>query len=214
MRSSEREIGAFLDLVTRFGEEDHAVLDELVARLSAIEHRLLLDGDRLRFAALVATLFGPASPRMAGTPSPQSRTWFASAGRRRFAPRPRRAERGRRPRGDGAPRPLDRRRPRRARAEPARAGGGDGGAQRGRGAVRVVPGALREGDRSRLPPPLPARARVVRGSGPRSAGIELAFGDEVPLQDVASFVGALLANAPRAPFWARLRADWDRLHAR
>ena len=62
------------------------MLDEPAARLSAIEHRLLVDGDRLRFAALVATLFGPASPRMAGTPSPQSRTWFASAGRRRFAP--------------------------------------------------------------------------------------------------------------------------------
>ena len=46
-------------------------------------------------------------------------------------------------------------------------------------------------------------------------GIELAFTDEVPLQDIASFVGTLLANrTARGPFWARLRADWERLHGR
>jgi len=45
--------------------------------------------------------------------------------------------------------------------------------------------------------------------------IDLAFGDAVPLQDSASFVAGLLGNrAARSRFWARLRQDWDVLHAR
>src|SRR6266542_2164336 len=46
-------------------------------------------------------------------------------------------------------------------------------------------------------------------------GIELAFGDEVPLQDSASFAGTLLGNrTAREPFWGRLRSDWEILHGR
>ena len=62
------------------------MLDELVARLSAIEHRLLADGDRLRFAALVATLFGPRLAAAGWDPEPgESRTRSGCAGRRRCA---------------------------------------------------------------------------------------------------------------------------------
>jgi puromycin-sensitive aminopeptidase len=47
-------------------------------------------------------------------------------------------------------------------------------------------------------PPLAARAR------------EMAFGEEVPLQDSASFMGALLGNrTARDPFWRELRERWD-----
>jgi puromycin-sensitive aminopeptidase len=46
-------------------------------------------------------------------------------------------------------------------------------------------------------------------------GIELAFGEEVPLQDTSSFAAALLGNrTAREPYWARLRAEWERLHGR
>ena len=52
-------------------------------------------------------------------------------------------------------------------------------------------------------PPLAARA------------VDLAFGDEVPLQDTASFAATLLGNrTAREPFWARLRRDWSAYHSR
>jgi puromycin-sensitive aminopeptidase len=45
--------------------------------------------------------------------------------------------------------------------------------------------------------------------------VELAFGDEVPLQDSASFVGALLGNrAARDAAWSAVRQRWDALLAR
>ncbi|MGA8890943.1 MAG: ERAP1-like C-terminal domain-containing protein, partial [Anaeromyxobacteraceae bacterium] len=41
------------------------------------------------------------------------------------------------------------------------------------------------------------------------------FGDEVPLQDLASFAGALLGNrSAAAPFWERLRVEWEAFQAR
>ncbi len=52
-------IGGFLDLVASLGAEtDHVVLDELVGRLSMIEHRHVAEADRGRFDAFVADLFG------------------------------------------------------------------------------------------------------------------------------------------------------------
>jgi puromycin-sensitive aminopeptidase len=45
--------------------------------------------------------------------------------------------------------------------------------------------------------------------------VDLGFSEEVPLQDTASFVGALLVNrATREEAWGRVRGDWDRLHGR
>jgi puromycin-sensitive aminopeptidase len=66
--SGDRRVPRPRDALRRRG--DHAVLDELVARLSAIEHRLHVDGDRLRFAALVATLFGPRLAETGWDPTP------------------------------------------------------------------------------------------------------------------------------------------------
>src|SRR5512138_2618407 len=60
VRAGERDVGAFLDLCAGFdAEEDYAVLEELVGRLAAIEHRLVADGDRPALQALVGRLFRP-----------------------------------------------------------------------------------------------------------------------------------------------------------
>jgi puromycin-sensitive aminopeptidase len=58
VRAGAQSIDALLDLVFAFeGEEDHAVLDELVTRLAYVEHRLLQEADRPKFAARVTQLF-------------------------------------------------------------------------------------------------------------------------------------------------------------
>ncbi|WP_242342468.1 M1 family metallopeptidase [Anaeromyxobacter terrae] len=217
VRSGEREVGAFFDLVTRFGgEEDHAVLDELVARLSAIEYRLLGDGERLRFAALVVTLFGP---RLAAC------GWDAV---------------------QAEPDDVRLRRAAAVRAlgVVARSAGvaqeatvrldrwiaGDRGALEPNLHDPAVAMAARGGDLARLErfrglfaketdPAFRRRWLLALASFEEPAlaarGVDLVFTDEVPLQDVASFVAALLANrTARRPFWERLRADWEKLHAR
>jgi len=58
-RRGDRAVGPFLDLCAAFGSEtDYAVLDELVARLAAVEHRL--EGAPLQgFRAFVCGLLGP-----------------------------------------------------------------------------------------------------------------------------------------------------------
>ncbi len=217
VRSGEREIGAFLDLVTRFGaEKDHAVLDELVARLSAIDHRLLLDGDRLRFAALVATLFGPRLAELGWDPAPAE----PDVARLRRAAAVRAL--GLVARSAGVVRE--------ATARLDRWTAGDRAALEPNLHDPAVAMAARSGDAARFEgfralfaketdPAFRRRYLLALASFEEPAlaarGIELAFGDEVPLQDVASFVGALLANrTARGPFWVRLRADWDRLHDR
>ncbi|HEX7624261.1 MAG TPA: ERAP1-like C-terminal domain-containing protein, partial [Anaeromyxobacteraceae bacterium] len=44
---------------------------------------------------------------------------------------------------------------------------------------------------------------------------ELAFGEEIPLQDAASYLGALLANrTARDAFWLELRTRWDEVEKR
>ncbi len=59
LRSGQRDIGAYLDLVSRFGaEEDYAVLDELVARLGYIGYRLVSEADQPRYNAFLERLFG------------------------------------------------------------------------------------------------------------------------------------------------------------
>jgi puromycin-sensitive aminopeptidase len=217
VRASEAEISAFLDLVTRYGgEQDYAVLDELVGRLAVIEHRLLADGDRLRFAALVVTLFGPLLAE-AG--------WDAAPGEL-DAVRLRRA---------AAVRAL---------GVVARSAGvvhdavarldrwiaGDRAAVEPNLHDAVVAMSARTGDAARFEafsglfaketdPAFRRRwllALAAFEDAPLAErGIGLLFSDFVPLQDVASYVAALLANrTAREPFWARLRQDWDALHAR
>jgi puromycin-sensitive aminopeptidase len=192
------------------------VLDELVARLSAIEHRLLVDGDRLRFAALVVTLFGPRLAEVGWDPA----TGEADAVRLRRAAAVRALGLVARSAGvvHEATERLD------------RWTGGDRAALEPNLHDPAVAMAARSGDADRFER---FRALFAKETDPAfrrrfllalaafedpalaARGIELAFTDEVPLQDVASFVATLFANrTARVPFWARLRADWDRLHAR
>jgi puromycin-sensitive aminopeptidase len=217
VRAGARRIGPFLDLVVAFnGEEDHAVLDELVGRLAAIEHRLLADGDRLRFAALVVTLFGP---QLAAT------RWDAVAAEP-DAERLRRAAAVRalglvaRSTGVVAE----------ATARLDRWIAGERSALEPNLHDVAVVVAARTGDAARFER---FRAMFAKETDPAfrrrfllslaafedaplaERGVELAFTDEVPLQDIASFSAALLSNrATRESFWARLRADWPRLHER
>ncbi|MFL5319436.1 MAG: M1 family metallopeptidase, partial [Myxococcaceae bacterium] len=59
VRSGMRSLGDFLSLAEKFqGERDYAVLNELVGRFSAIEHRLLDEKDRGAFEKLIEKLFG------------------------------------------------------------------------------------------------------------------------------------------------------------
>ncbi|HVR63702.1 MAG TPA: M1 family metallopeptidase [Polyangia bacterium] len=65
VRARTSSIEEFLDLVEAIRDEsDHFVLDEVVNRLSVIEHRHLADQDRARFHAFVAELFAAAADRL------------------------------------------------------------------------------------------------------------------------------------------------------
>ena len=218
VRCGEAAIDGWLGLALAFsGETDHAVLDELVGRLGAIDHRLVAAEDRPRLAALVRERFG-AAWRGAG--------WEAAPGEA-DVDRLRRAALlravglvGREPAAvaeaaarlerfaDGDRGALG--------AEPGRRGGDAGGPRRGRRALPAVPGPLRARGGAGLAAPLAARPDRLRGSGAGGAGAgRSCFGDGVPLQDWASFAAGLLANpAGRAATWARLRAEWPAVTAR
>ncbi|MFO0580842.1 MAG: M1 family metallopeptidase [Anaeromyxobacter sp.] len=217
VRAGERDAASYLALVTAFGgEEDHAVLDELVARLGAIEHRLLGDRDRPAFAALVATLFGPILAAVGWDPAPGE----PDAVRLRRAAAVRAL--GLVARGQGVAHEAG------ARVE--RLAAGERGALEPNLLDAAVALAARDGDEARwerfralfLAEKEPAmRRRWLMGlaSFERPAlaarGIGLAMAGELPLQDTAGFAAALLANrAARAPFWARLRAEWGAYRGR
>ena len=217
VRAGERDVGAFLELLTRFGgEEDYAVLDEIVGRLSTIEHRLLADADRSRFASLVATLFGP---QLAAT------GWDAAT----EEPDPVRLRRAASVRALGlVARTAGVTHEASARLD--RWIGGDRAALEANLHDAAVTMTAREGgaelfERFRTlfaketDPAFRRRWLLAlasfEGDALAARAVELAFSEEVPLQDVASFAATLFANrTAREPFWARLRADWPRLHER
>ncbi len=217
VRAGAREVGGFLDLTVAFGgEQDYAVLDELVGRLAGIESRLLETEVRARFQRFVAGLLG-AELTAAG--------WDA---------RP----------GEGDPARLRRAALVRAIGLVARAPlvvadagarldrfmAGDLGALEANLHEPAVVIAARAGDvrrfdalRSRFPrEPDPAFQRrylvgLAQFEDPSLAARaqDMALTDEVPLQDSASFLGALLANrTARDPFWRTLRDRWDAVQNR
>lgn len=214
VRAGERELPAFLDLCAAFGaEEDHAVLDELVARLATVEHRIVADEDRPALQAFVARLFRPQLAAVG---------WDAAAGE----PDPVRLRRAAAVRALG----LVARDPEvgnEARARLDRWLGGDRAALEANLHDAAVALVARDGDAARFE----ALRALFRGEtdpafrrryllalaafeDPALAlrGIALCFSGEVPLQDTAAFVGALLGNrTARNPFWIRLRAEWGPL---
>ena len=202
VRAGARDVGSFLDLCAGFGgEDDHAVLDELVGRLALVEHRLVADADRAALAAFVSALLGP---QLAAT------GWDAGAGRAGRAPpaprrrgaraRARRARPERRRGGAGAPRSLARGRARARSSRTSTTSAVTLAARTGDGARFDAFRALfREGDRPRLPPPLAARPRVVRGPGARRARDRA----RVRRRGPAPGHGVVRRDAPREPDRAR-----------
>jgi len=217
VRAGARDVTAFLDLCAGFAaEEDHAVLDELVGRLSFVEHRLVADADR---PALGRFVQGLLAPQLAATSWDPEATEVDVQRLRRAA----------------AVRALGlvARDPAviaEATARLDRWIAGDRAALEANLHDAAVTLVARGGDAARFEafralfkgetdPTFRRRWLLALASFEDPAlagrGIELAFGDAVPLQDTASFVGTLLANrTAREPFWARLRSEWDVLHAR
>jgi puromycin-sensitive aminopeptidase len=217
VRAGAREVGPFLDLCAGFaGEEEYAVLDELVGRLAAVEHRLVADGDRPALQRFVAAIF---RPQLAAT------GWDAAPGEA-DAVRLRRA---------AAVRALGlvAREPAAVAEATARLDrwlAGDRAALEPNLHDAAVTMAARGGDARRFEgfralfaketdPAFRRRYLLALASFEDPAlvarGVDLCLSDEVPLQDSASFVGALLASrAAREPAWARVRDGWERLHGR
>jgi puromycin-sensitive aminopeptidase len=217
LRAGDRAPEPFLDLLAAFaGEQDRAVLDELVGRLGVVEHRLLDPGARTRFRALAASLLRPGLERVG---------LDAAAGDDGEA----RLRRAALVRGLA----VVARDPAISAALVARLDrflGGDRGALEPNLHDAAVAVAARDGDEARFAqlrrlareekdPALLRRYRMgvalFEAPGLVGQSVEIPFGDEVPLQDLASFAGALLGNRAAArPFWERLRDRWGTFQAR
>jgi puromycin-sensitive aminopeptidase len=217
VRAGEREIGAFADLLVAFaGEQDHAVLDEVVGRLALLDHRLVADADRQRLRERVARLFGPALARVG---------WEPAAGE----------EDGVRLRRAALVRAVgvvgrDPATVAEATARLDRFLAGERGALEANLHDAAVAMAARAGDAARFERFAALAARETEPTFKRrylyalaafeapaaaARAIELAFSDELPLQEAAGFAGALLGNpVAREPFWAQLRPRWGAFHSR
>ncbi len=209
VRADLAPIERFLDLVTSLrGEEDHVVLDEIVGRLSIIEHRLLADDDRDRFGAFVAELYGSRAAALGWTPAPNENdeTRLGRAVLLRAL-----AVIARVPAvvAEAA-----------ARLPPAT---GPAGVDPNLLDL-VVTAAARLADEARFED-LRARARtetdpatkrrylhaLARAERPPLAAraVALALADDVPMQDFSSYVGTLLGNrATRDETFAMIRDRW------
>jgi puromycin-sensitive aminopeptidase len=212
VRAGVRGVAAFLDLLAAFGdEEDYAVLDELTARVAGIEARLLDEEVRRRFQRFVADLVGPAFSRAGWDPAPRERD---PERLRRAALLRAVALVAREPQvvAEGSRR-LD------------RYVAGDVAALEANLHDAAVVMASRAGDarrfealraRFKVEPDPALKRRYLTGLALfedvalAQRAEELAFGDEIPLQDAASYMGALLGNrTARESFWDALRRRWD-----
>lgn len=217
VRAAEREIAAFLDLSDRFGgEEDYAVLEDIVGRLAVVEYRLVADPDRPALQRFVGGLF---RQQLAATGWDAARHDTDAVRLRRAA----------------AVRALGL-----VAREPAvvaeavkrldRWNAGDRAALEQNLHEAAVAMAARDGDAARFDafralfasetdPTFRRRYLLALAAFENPAlaarAVDMAFTDEVPLQDTASFVAVVLSNrSARDLGWARLRSDWVRLHAR
>jgi puromycin-sensitive aminopeptidase len=217
VRSGEREVAGFLDLCSRFGsEEDYAVLDELAGRFAGIEQRLEPEETRLRFRAFVSRLLGPQLEVLG---------WDAAVDE----PDATRLRRAALVRALG----LTARAPAviaEGERRLERFLGGDRGALEPNLQDAAVAMAARVGDARRFDA---LRERFQAEADPAfrkrylqalaafedpvqaSRAQAMILGDEVPLQDSASFIGGLLSNrTAREPFWKAMREGWAGLAAR
>jgi puromycin-sensitive aminopeptidase len=217
LRAGEREPGPFLDLLAAFGgEEDRAVLEELVGRLAAIEHRLLDPASRARFRSFVARLLRPALERVGlqGAPGEDGETRLRRAALVKGLARV----------GQDAATSawlvdrLDRfLAGERDALEPDLHESAVGVAARDGDGARFS--RFRTLAREEKDPALLRRYRMAlalfEAPEPVRQAAEIPFGDEVPLQDLAGFAGTLLGNrAAAGTFWGMLRERWAPFQAR
>ncbi len=214
VRAGEAPIGGYLDLLASLRHEtDHVVLDEMVGRLSLIEHRFLADADRARFAAFVADLFGDGAAKLG---------WGDGAGEDDET-RLRRAVLLR------ALVLLARDPAQIAQAEARLPGPGAPDLDPNL-LDTVVTAAARQADEARFDD-LRARARtdadpaakrrylhaLARVESPALAAraVELALSDDVPMQDFSSYLGVLLGNrATREAAFRLIRDRWTETRAK
>ncbi len=217
LRSGDRAPEPFLELLAAFGgEEDRAVLDELVGRLAAIEHRLLDPDARARFRDFAAGLLRPSFDRagMDAAPGEDGEVRLRRAALIRGVA-------------------LVARDPAASAQLAARLDrflAGERGALESNLHDAAVAAAARDGDEARFAqfrglareekdPALLRRYRMALALFEAPAlsrqAAEIPFGDEVPLQDLAGFAGALLGNRVASGlFWKELRTRWVPFQAR
>jgi puromycin-sensitive aminopeptidase len=217
VRAAEREIAPFLDLSGRFGgEEEYAVLDEIVGRLAVIDYRLVADADRPALRRFVGGLF---RQQLTATGWDAARDEADAVRLRRAAVVRALGLVAREPTVVAEARErLDRWiAGNRAALEPNLHEAAVAMAARDGDAARFE--AFRALFASETDPTFRRRYLLALAAFEDPAlaarGVELAFTDKVPLQETASFVGAVLSNpSAREMGWARLRSDWERLRAR
>jgi puromycin-sensitive aminopeptidase len=226
VRAGEATIEAFLELVASLRHEtDHVVLDELVGKLSVIEHRFLADADRQNFGAFVAELFGAQAAALGWAPG--SGTFEDDEVRLRRAVLLRALVLLAR-----EPAAVAQAANRLPSSQADATGGGAGPKLDPNLLDIVVTAAARGADEARFDE-LRARARgdadpaskrrylhaLARVESPTltTRAVELALGPEVPMQDFSSYLGVLLGNRAtrEAAFrlvgerWAETRAKAD-----
>jgi puromycin-sensitive aminopeptidase len=217
VRADAAPIERFLDLVVGLrGEEDHVVLDEVVGRLALIEHRFLDDEDRDAFGALVTELYGARAGALGWSPAAneddESRLRRAVLLRALVVTA----------RDPKAVAEAERRLP--------AAGGAAGGGVDPNLLDVVVTAAARRADEARFDD---LRGRAKSETDPASKrrylhalaraenaplaarAVELALGDDVPMQDFSSYMSVLLGNrATREAAFAMVRDRWTETRAR
>jgi puromycin-sensitive aminopeptidase len=218
VRAGERDIATFFDLCAGYrGESDHAVLDELVGRLAAVEHRIVADQDRGALQRFVAELFRPQLEATGWGSSPAEPDVVRL---RRVAAVRALALVARDPGVVGE-----------ATARLDRWLAGEREALEPNLHDVAVTLAARSGDRARFEgfralfrgekdPAFRRRYLMALGAFEDPAlaaeGLEFLYAhDAVPLQDTAFYLGALLGNrTAREPAWARVRGAWEAFYGR
>jgi len=219
VRAGQAEVARFLDLVAGLGDEtDHVVLEEILTRLSVIEHRHVSDADRPRLHAFIGELFAGLAARL-GWQGPAGVTEDDETRLRRAAVL--------RARGLLARVPADV-----AEAQARFAAHVEAGSASLDPNLLdvVVTVAARDADQARFEW---LRRRVQTETDPAakrrflhalarvetpaltSRAVELAMTDEVPMQDFTSYMGVLLGNrATREQAWTLMQTRWDAVRAR
>ncbi len=212
--AQRRDVRDFLALAEPLaGDEDHAVLDELVTALAFLEHELATDEVRPALRARIAQLFRPHLPSVG---------WDPQSGETDLT-RLRRAALLRAAGGVGRAQELveeSRERLLRYLDGEKSALAADVHPQALHMAVRVGDGELFDrvkGAFEQEPDPILRRRYLLalaafEGEAVASRAVALAFDWKVPPQDLGFYMRALLANpGARAEAWAALRRDWKTL---